>query len=900
MSKVIIIIIILAYLAFLFGIAYWGEKNNRSKWVNHPWVYVLSLAVYCTAWTYYGSVGIAATKGINFLPIYIGPIIAMPLWIVITKKIIQLSKTHNITSLADFIALRYGNNRSLGALVTLVCLAAILPYMSLQLKAVSETFAIITNQEVSHKTLFGDSTFYIAIILALFAAGFSTIKSDASDKKSGIVFSIAVESTIKLTLFLIIGLYIVFYLFDGTTDLYNKIYSLKPELLTGGFTDLSSSLNWFLYIIISFFAIFLLPRQFQVSIIEYTHKLQLKNAIWGFPLYLLLFNIFVIFIAWAGMSLLGDQVNPDYYALHIPLSQNHTFLAVLVFLGGFSAIISMVVISSIALSTMLSNNIIIPYGFLDTLASRASKRNTETIKNIRRITIFLLIILAYIIYISFKRELPLISIGLISFVTISQLAPSFFIGLYWNRGSSIGAKAGIITGFLIVTYCLVLPFVLETVYGENDFINNGLFGINWLKPYQLFGLSILDPIAHAFFWSLLINTLLYLILSVATKGNYRERNYGELFANASEINSLQENAFVWKGEAYFKDIEELLHRFLGSAKADRAIHIFRKKYDISKNQQLADSRFINFSEKLLTGTIGGASAKVLIASVAKEKPVSLVEVLNILDENKKTRSANKILKAQSDKLIKLSRELKDANQELITQDQLKDSFLDTVAHELKTPITAIQAASEVLQDDDMPNEIRQKFLSNIMHDTQRLTTLINNILNLEKLSSGREALNLQTTTTNSLLDSSIKIIEPLLDKDNIKLIKKYTENIVITCDVDKMTQVFTNILGNALKFVTNESGVITIDISHDNSWVTFTISDNGKGIDEKDTPYIFNKFYQSKNQHLKKPSGSGFGLAICKQIIEMHNGTIYVNTEYKNGAEFIIKIPIENEKDIIS
>lgn len=894
MSKAIIIVILLIYLAFLFGVAYWAEKNYRSKIVNHPWVYVLSLAVYCTAWTYYGSIGIAATKGINFLPIYIGPIIAIPLWFVVSKKIIYISKTNNVTGLADFMALRYGNNRMLGALVTIICLIAIVPYISLQLKAISETFEIITNSTVSHKTVFDDYTFYIALILALFAASFSTIKSDASDKKSGIIFSIALESIVKLTIFLTISLYVVFYVFDGTTEIYNKMQAIKPELLTAGFNNVSNGLNWFMYVALAFFAIFLLPRQFQVSVIEYTDKLQLKNAIWGFPLYMLLFIVFVIFIAWGGVILLGDTVNPDYFILHIPLSQNHNFLATLVFLGGFSAIISMVVVSSIALSTMLSNNIVIPYGFLGKFASEGSDKNTATIKNIRRVTVFVLILSAYFIYINLRRELPLISIGLISFVIIAQLAPSFFIGLYWNRGSSIAAKTGIIAGFLIVFYTLLLPFGLETIFGDVSFINNGFLSIEWLKPYSLFGLSVFEPITHGFFWSLFVNTMLYLVISVSVQGNYRERNYGELFAKTSEISVLQEDAYVWKGEAYFKDIEELLHRFLGKKKAKRAISIFRRKYDIDANETLADSRFINFSEKLLTGTIGGASAKILIASVVKEKPVSLVEVLDILEENKKTRASNKVLQTQSNKLMKLSDELKGLNQELIIQDQQKDSFLDTIAHELKTPVTAIQAASEVLQDDDMPSEIRQKFLNIIMHDTKRLTALINNILDLEKLSSGRELLHKTTCKIESIVDASIKIVHPLLEKKNIKLTKNVKQNSQLVCDADKIIQVFTNVLGNALKFVAEvEGGQIGVTVFEEDNSVVCTITDNGKGVSQEDAPYIFNKFYQSKNQHLKKPSGSGFGLAICKQIITMHKGTISLNTAYTKGAEFVIKLPLK-------
>ena len=890
MNKLLLIGIILIYLAVMFYMAFWAEKNTKSKWVNHPMIYTLSLGVYCTAWTYYGSVGMAATGSLNFLTIYLGPVIAMPLWIVVTRKIIYLSKAHNIASIADFISLRYGNNRSTGALVTLICLAGILPYLALQIKAVAESFQILVNESFSHTYLLNDYTFYIALILAVFAAFFGTLSSDASHRKRGIVFTVAIESLLKLTFFIAIGIYVVFYLFNGTTDIFSQMQSQFPAHLDFGF-NADFGMNWFYMILLSFFAIFLLPRQFQVSVVEYADRFQMKSAIWGFPLYLLIFNILVLFIAWAGLLLLGENANSDYYSLLLPLQNRHGLLAMLVFIGGFSAVMSMVVVASIALATMLSNNIIIPYGLLDYFAGRYSIQNEKSIKSIRRITIFSLILLSYFLYISWESSVPLISIGMISFVVIAQLAPSFFIGLYWNRGSAFGAKSGMIAGFIVVFFTLLYPFLSESVWGEQHLTTEGYFGMEFLKPYALFGLESMNPIVHGFFWSITVNVSIYLIASVAVQNNYRERNYGEMFANSYEITGLQENAFVWKGEAYYKDIQELLYRFLGEKRANRAIEIFKRKYNISSEEELADARFINFSEKLLTGTIGSASAKILIASVVKEKPVSLTEVLNILEDNREARSANKQLTEQSNKLIKLTADLKTANEELIDHDRQKDSFLDTVAHELKTPITAIQAASEVLQDDEMPEELRNKFLQNIIQDTTRLTVLINNILDLEKLHSGRETLHLKKEDLISVIEKSILVVKPIALKKGITIEFEPAQKVKLNLDSGKMIQVFTNLLGNALKFVPNDTGKILVELHSDKENVVCSITDNGKGIDPEDVPYIFDKFYQTRNQHLKKPSGSGFGLAISKQIIEIHQGEIYADSTYENGARFIIKLP---------
>ncbi len=896
MSNYALVIIIVIYLAVLFYIAFIAEKKRQSKWVNNPYVYTLSLAVYCSAWTYYGSIGIAANSGINFLPIYLGPIIAAPLWIVVLRKIIRISKQHKISSIADFISLRYGNNRFLGALVTIICLFGTLPYISLQLKAVSETFEIMSD-ETSYisTTILDDSTFYVALLLAIFAAFFGTQNTDASEKHKGIIASVAFESILKLVFFLIVGLYVTFYLFDGTSDIYNKISAVKDLKPLTTLDSLEEGFNWAFTMGLSFMAIFLLPRQFQVSVLENNREKHLKQAIWMFPLYLLLFNVFVIFIAWAGELTFNQSVNAEYFTLLLPLEQNHSFLATLVFLGGFSAVISMVIVSTLALSTMVSNNLIIPYGFLDKFIKNQPERNSKYIKNIRRISIFSIIIIAYFFYVSFSRELSLYSIGLISFTIIAQLAPSFFIGLYCNRGSAKAAIIGMLVGVSFVTYTLILPFVLKAYTGTDYFTDQGLLGIKLLKPYALFGLDFLSPPAHAFFWSMSLNLLCYLMFSLIYKGNYRERNYAEMYVDSKNFTTLQDSALVWKGEAYVNDIKNVLVRFLGEKRANRALNIFFTKYKLPQDTQLADARLINFSEKLLTGSIGSASAKILIASVVKEEQISLVEVLKILEESKENIVNNKVLLEKSEQLSQLSSQLKEANNELIIKDKQKDEFLDTVAHELKTPITGIRAATELLMDeeDEMPKEIKQQFLKNILQDSDRLGRLINNILDFEKLETGRLNLDVRQNDISKTIKKAVASIHHIAAKKNVQISIKNPHSIKLNYDEDRILQVLTNLLSNAIKFVDKNSGKIIVDYKLSNSKIEVSISDNGKGIPKEDHDYIFDKFYQSQHQNTIKPQGSGLGLAITKQIIEKHNGKIWAKKGLKNGATLVFTLPFK-------
>ncbi|WP_234369141.1 ATP-binding protein [Brumimicrobium mesophilum] len=869
--------------------------------VNSPYVYALGLAVYCSAWTYYGSVGAAARTGPQFLTIYLGPVLAAPLWIIILTRVVKISKSYNVASIADFISLRYGNNRALGALVTLICAASIIPYISLQLKALSETFQLVTSgsTEISHNNWLEDTSFYIALSLALFVTFFGTLSLDASKNKKGIMFSIAFESILKLLFFLIIGIYVTFYLFNGTGDIYCQAEDIIKVKSLEGLSEITSGINWFFNIALSFLAIFLLPRQFQTSVIEYANKKQISKAMWVFPLYLLLFNIFVIFIAWAGIILLGDNVNYDYLTILIPMSQGNNTLAVMVFLGGLSSVISMVVVSTLALSTMLSNNLIIPYGFLGKFSGEKAPKNEKTIKNIRRIAVFSSIALAYGLYAGIGTDVPLFDIGLISFLIIAQLAPSFFFGLFWNRGSSKGAIIGIIIGFAVIMYTYLWPFIAIEILENPILLTPSLFGVEFLHPHYIMGIDYLTPMTHALYLSLLMNCCVYLYFSLFFKGNYRERNYGEVFVNADDLDENSDTSLVWDGKAYMEDIQSILVRFLGEKRTKRAVTIFRKRYKISEDEILADARFINFSEKLLTGAVGSASAKILIAKVANEKPVSLPNVLKILQESKEAFSSSKLFESQSIELRKLTEELRKANEALIFQDKQKDNFLDTVAHELKTPITSIYASAEILQEDtEVPQEIRQQFLNNILADAKRLTRLINDILDLEKLASGREKLDIQKMDISKTIESAIPSFDAIKLRRNLKINRLTIDSYEIEHDREKITQVLTNIISNALKFIQNKVGEISISGKIDKSTASYRIeiADNGPGIPQQDVPFVFDKFYQSQDQTLKKPKGSGFGLAISKQIIEIHNGKINVDKLYSAGTKIVIEIPLKKDK----
>ena len=894
MNSGLLIVILLFYLGLLFLIAQWAERKGKSKWTNNPYIYSLSLAVFCSTWTYYGSIGVAATSGLNYLPIYLGPVIAFPAWIVILKKIIRISRINKISSIADFISLRYGNSRFLGALVTIISLVAIIPYIGLQLKAISETFHVVTETEMT-SNVFLDTSTYVAILLAIFASFYGTRYVDASEKRNGVVTAVAMESVLKLFFFIILGLYVTFFVFDGFDAIYAKASLMDGFQERNSINGLEGAMNWMMLIVMSFFSIFLLPRQFHMSIVENNREKHIQTAIWLFPLYLLLFNLFVFPIAWGGNILFENQtVNPDMFSLLIPQHFGNTFLTVLVFLGGFSAAISMIVVSSITLSTMLSNNLIIPYGLLGSLQKDNQESNSGRIVRIRRIGIFLLIMLAFIYYRFFIMDFSLVSVGMISFVIVAQLAPAFFGGVFWKRGSFKGAVAGIIVGMAICFYTIMLPFFLSSLNPESHFFKDGLFGFSLLQPFQLFGLDYLEPIPHALFWSLLFNFIVYFLVSLSFKGDYRERNYAEMFVDIDKYITNHENAFVWKGTAYVSDIQKVLKRFLGEERTNRALSLFKTKYNIAPDNIMADARLIKFAENLLTGHIGTASAKILIESVTKEDKISLPEVLKILEESKENLIINKKLTETSNELKELSAQLKKANQTLEIKDKQKDEFLDTVTHELRTPITAIRAASEILHDDDeIPEEIKKQFLKNIITESDRLNRLIDKILDLEKFETGKQKIQLTKGNIVQTISKALSPLKQLILNQHIKV--EFEENqpqIILFYDEERIIQVVTNLISNAIKFCDENEGLIRISIaSEKDETIIITIFNNGKGVNSDDLESIFDKFYQSNNQNIKKPIGSGLGLAISKQIIEAHQGKIWAKNQ-ENGVNFSFTIPL--------
>ena len=889
----------LVYLCLLFGVAYYAEYRQRKNksLINNPYVYALSLAVYCTAWTYYGSVGQASTRGIEFLAVYIGPTITAALFWPVLRKIIRICKTQRINSLADFISTRYGKNFSLAVLVTILCMIGIIPYIALQLKAISSSMHILSGT-TPHTGLIGilqDNTLYIAIALVAFIILFGTRSIDASEKHEGLVAAVAFESIIKLLAFLVAGVFVTFGLFNGFGDIFTKAAANEDLAKLFRFNGEGAYTTWTGLVLLSMLAVVFLPRQFQLGVVENVQENHLKKAIWLFPLYLFLITLFVLPIAFGGKLLMGETgVNADTYVLALPLQHGAGLLSLFIFIGGFSAASSMIIVETIAISTMMSNNIATPL----LLTTRKFKTNgdgqlTNPILNIRRFSIFLIIALAFLYDKLVAQHFTLVSIGMVSFAAVSQLAPALLGGIYWKYASQKGAMAGILTGFLIWFYTAVIPSMASAGFIDMSVIEQGPLGISWLRPLSLFGMEGMDSVTHCFFWSMFFNILVFVTVSLNSHRTAREIYQSEIFVDIFRHSGPGDTHAVWKGTAYLPDLNSLLANFLGKERAEKIISSYAARHKISMESKKADPRLVTFSEKVLSGVIGSASARIMVSSVTKEEELKISEVMHILRESQQMIELNKELRRKSGELQKATEQLTQVNAQLKDMDEVKDEFLYTVTHELRTPLTSIRAMAELVHDnDDMEEEQRQEFLSGIIKETERLSHLITQVLNLERYESGRQQLNLTPVLLNTLISDSIRSVTGMALEKKITIEKQIPDSMfLIRCDADLIQQVMNNLLSNAIKFAAEKTGHVKVGLFSHEDELQIWVEDNGKGINRELHELIFDKFFQARNQTLKKPQGSGLGLAISKKIIEMHQGKIWVESEEGKGSRFIFTLP---------
>ncbi|MGH6762966.1 MAG: hybrid sensor histidine kinase/response regulator [Phyllobacterium sp.] len=630
------------YLLLLFWVASIGDWRAQKSGVKaRPFIYALSLAVYCTSWTFFGSVGLAAERNYEFLGIYIGPILVFTFGHRLLRHIIRLAKAEKITSVADFLAARYGKSFAVASLATLIAVVGYVPYIALQLKAVAGTVGLVVNHYNPGFTsgiASVDIPLMIAGVLALFAILFGTRHTDATEHQDGLILAIALESAIKLTAFITVGFACTFLLFGSFPNLINAVAD-SPQAMAA--LNYQTSIGtWIVLILLSASAIIVLPRQFHVTIVENRSEEELKRAKWLFPVYLIAINIFVLPIALLGVLNVGTDTSADLYVLALPLKAGSEVLSMIAFVGGLSAATAMVIVASVALSIMLSNDLVLP------LFLKGYLRHSETQKedlsililNTRRAAIVVILFAAFIYYREAANNIGLASIGLVSFAAVAQFMPALIGGLIWRGGNGRGAVLGMLSGFAVWCYTLLLPTVAPR---GASFIVDGLFGIGHLRPEALFGMDA-EPLSNGVFWSLLINTICYVFGSLSRKATPLERIQATVFVprDVAPMPALRR----FRTAVTVNELKATISRYLGAERTERSFQAFEQR----EHRQLignapADIGIIRFSEQLLGSAVGSSSARLILSLLLQRNDSSRRNALRLLDDASEALQQNRDL-----------------------------------------------------------------------------------------------------------------------------------------------------------------------------------------------------------------------------------------------------------------
>jgi Na+/proline symporter/nitrogen-specific signal transduction histidine kinase len=886
-----------AYVAFLFLIAFLSDRASRSGstgLLQSPLVYTLSISIYCTSWTFYGAVGSAARNGLEFVAIYLGPTMVFVGWWWFLRKLVKIGRSQRVTSIADLISSRYGKSTTLAVLATLIAVIGTTPYIALQLKAVISSLEVITGATETFTATPDNfdarirTAFWVATGMAIFTILFGTRNVDANERHHGVVAAIAVEAVVKLVALLSVGLYVVFAVADGPGELLSN-----PRITEVMNTKNVFGERWITLTFLAAAAIICLPRQFHVTVVENSGDNQLKTAAWMFPLYLFLISLFILPIAAAGLVFLPENANPDMFVLTLPLAYGQGNLALLAFIGGFSSATSMVVVASIALSTMVSNHIVMPIALrLPWLPMDASGDVKRVILLSRRFSICLILGLGFLYYLFSHEGGALASMGLIAFAGVAQFLPSVIGGLFWRNATARGAILGLLAGFAAWAYTLFLPSLAGTAELTDSLIANGPWGISWLRPEALLGLEGTDPLVHAVVWSLGLNSLLFILGSLFSDAKPLERLQATLFVDVFKRDTDTETQFIERS-ASTSDLFTLAQRVLGRDEASKIFTADAPEEGGGESSLISSPKFIARLERRFAGNVGAASARALISRVVTGERISFDAVMKIVDEAQQVIEYSHELEQKSTELEQTASQLRVANQQLTQVDQQKDDFLSQVSHEMRTPMTSIRSFSDILSNaENLGDEQSRRYLGIISNESERLTRLLDEILEANRLERGELTLNIETVRADDVLTLGVDTCQGLANQSGVVMSRTGdTQDVMVKVDKDRLCQIFINILSNAIKYNTSDTPTVDIESHTDGANYVVEITDNGPGVPAADGERIFGKFTRLEASASNRP-GSGLGLSIGRELARKFGGDLRLISVENKGARFVLTVPI--------
>jgi Na+/proline symporter/signal transduction histidine kinase len=618
----ILLLAALLYVGLLFVVAYAGDRRPlypRQPRLR-PIIYSLALAVYCSSWTFYGAVGTAARDGIAYLPIYLGPMLLFIFGFGLLRRLVRVVQQRNITSIADFISARFGKSYGLAALVTVIAVIAVVPYVALQFKAVAMSFTVLGGNGLDSVMTGGiDTALWCALLMATFAILFGTRSIDATEHHHGLMLAIALESLIKLLVFVAIAGYALWKGPGLATTMQLPARQLSHGLSPGFLAQT----------LLAFLAIFCLPRQFQIGSVECEDAADLKRARWMVPAYLAIISLAVLPIVAAGTYLpqLRDT-NADIWVLTLPLVHGDRGVALLAFIGGFSAATGMVVVASVALSTMISNDLVMPALLrIRPLHLEQHSDLSQLVLIVRRVAIVLLALMAYAYYRSAAGAENLAATGLLAFAAVAQFAPALLAALYWRGASRHGVVIGLLAGFAVWMYTMLLPALSPS----SPWLQNGPFGWSWLRPQELFHLSGWHPVMYTTFWSLLANISCLVFFSLRFKPSLEDRLLATMFVDPFPAS--QRGAGDWHGRVVASDLRMISERIVGERNSARAFD----EYAVRRGRPLlshevADRELIQHTERLLASAVGAANARRILMGALSGSGLDVYESVALLDE----------------------------------------------------------------------------------------------------------------------------------------------------------------------------------------------------------------------------------------------------------------------------
>ena len=880
----VLLAVCLGYVALLFVIAFIVDRRTRRRpirWLHSPVIYTLSISVYCTSWTFYGAVGSAARNGLEFITIYLGPTLVFIGWWWLLRKLVRIGRAHRITSIADLISSRYGKSPSLAVLVTFIAVIATTPYIALQLQSVTRSYQVIDSDADGTIT-----AFWVAAGMALFTILFGTRNLDANERHHGVVAAIALEAIVKLLALIAVGVFATFSIADGFGDIFADV---SHEAIRGA-SDIFGP-RWATLTFLSATAIICLPRQFQVTVVENIEENHLATASWLFPLYLFGMTIFIMPIALVGLEVMPAGSNPDLFVLTLPLSEQRNDLALFAFLGGFSSATSMVIVAAIAVSTMVSNHIVMPIALRILAAGQAVSGDVRDLLLIsRRISIGAILGLGFLYFWFSGGSDALAAIGLIAFVGVAQFLPSLVGGIFWRGATRLGALAGLLVGFFAWIYTLFLPSFGGELFLSVATLTEGPWGIDLLRPQALFGLQNMDPLVHAVIWSVGGNALTFIIVSSLTQSNALERLQGTLFVDAFRSaggapTTSSENS------ANSEDLFILAQRILGHEPARRLFDDFSNSQGLETGLPHATDDVINRLERELAGSIGAASAHAMVTRIAGRETVGMNELFDIADETQQLIETSRQLSEKSRELESTAQELTAVNERLRALDTQKDEFLSQISHEIRTPMTSIRSFSEILIDDEnISPDDRMRFVSIIHDESIRLTRLLNEILDIGRLEAGAVELDTELLNVNAAVDSAIVIVSGITKDEAVAMsVQAERPGLQAWANSDRLRQVLINILSNAVKYNETTNPRIDIKVTEHKKSVQIDISDNGGGVTREDANTVFEKF--ARGSRSKREQGAGLGLTISRAIMRAMNGDLTIEFRPDNTSYFRLTLP---------